>query len=696
MQKDKKSKNARIQRLRMILDSESNKNLHPIDEKYLTSLNRRLEGQSKESILYPKAVSKDKGDKEVGTLEPKVVIHQQVKKEAIPEKKILEFPDIKEEKQKEYRYEDEDVFEVEKVEVAGPEFIEVKPKEITKEEKDEILKEEKASADEELTEWEPADVEKNETEERSLEEELFEQEPVQFEEISKEVEGEKIEDKEKIDVTNNFCAECGAELKEAVNFCPTCGNEIITDYEESKEDEKTELIEEIEPTPAFIPVKKVEKKEEQIEVEDAPAIEEPAIERDSKIEAFKEIESIDDETAVLLYDNGFTAIDALTIASLKDLTKIKGIKRKTAKKIKKEIEQKSEWESVDIEGEGKEEFTGEKVEEPLEFKPVTVGETAEGEITEEQIEDKDKIIEKEEKIEAFKDMESIDDETAVLLYDNGFTAIDALTIASLKDLTKIKGIKRKTAKKIKKEIEKEKEPSKQEEPTVVEEPAKIESKEEDLSEQFVGEEELKKDEASEIEEKILEYEPVKADDEFFEEEEEVEEATPIKTDEEDVFKDISSIDDKIAKLLKENGINSIDTLKNTTIKELIKIKGVKRKIAKQIKQEVNELDEKIDTSVEEPFERGENPFIGEEEDEDQWESFDEDKISDSKMKEIIGFRHKDYTLYEKEIKTESGKKRVVRFFSKADPGEGEPIELPKGYEVKENKKTSVPFLKKKK
>jgi hypothetical protein len=62
----------------------------------------------------------------------------------------------------------------------------------------------------------------------------------------------------------------------------------------------------------------------------------------------------------------------------------------------------------------------------------------------------------------------------------------------------------------------------------------------------------------------------------------------------------------------------------------------------------------------------------------------------------IRFRHGDYSLYKKEIKTKSGKKRIVRFFSKAEPDEGKPIELPKGYQVKLNKKTGLPYLKRKK
>ena len=50
-------------------------------------------------------------------------------------------------------------------------------------------------------------------------------------------------------------------------------------------------------------------------------------------------------------------------------------------------------------------------------------------------------------------------------------------------------------------------------------------------------------------------------------------------------------------------------------------------------------------------------------------------------------------LFEKEIYTVSHKKRVVRFFSKKKPNDGIPIDLPEGYEVRENR-TGVPYLKK--
>ena len=127
MQKDKKSQKDRIQKLRMILDLDSNKDIHPEDEKYLKTLSRRLKETSNRSIVYARSVSKDKGEREAYSLEPRVVIHPRV------EKKVIEIPKIKEEKKV---YEEEEIFEVEKVELPRPEFIEVKPKLTEKEEKE--------------------------------------------------------------------------------------------------------------------------------------------------------------------------------------------------------------------------------------------------------------------------------------------------------------------------------------------------------------------------------------------------------------------------------------------------------------------------------------------------------------------------------------------------------------------------------
>ena len=66
------------------------------------------------------------------------------------------------------------------------------------------------------------------------------------------------------------------------------------------------------------------------------------ISRDSgnEFEGFEGFESIDDEVAKLLFDNDVKSIDDLKVLSVRDLVRIKGIKRKIAKGILKEFEEK--------------------------------------------------------------------------------------------------------------------------------------------------------------------------------------------------------------------------------------------------------------------------------------------------------------------------------------------------------------------
>jgi hypothetical protein len=112
----------------------------------------------------------------------------------------------------------------------------------------------------------------------------------------------------------------------------------------------------------------------------------------------------------------------------------------------------------------------------------------------------------------------------------------------------------------------------------------------------------------------------------------------------------------------------VDILRSKTIKDLIKIKGIRRKIAKQIKKELQELDSSND------------------------QVFYVHKIENN-SDDFPGFRYGEYMLFEKEIPVASNKKRVVRFFSKQKPSGGIPIDLPDGYEVREDG-NGVPYLKK--
>ena len=79
-----------------------------------------------------------------------------------------------------------------------------------------------------------------------------------------------------------------------------------------------------------------------------------------------------------------------------------------------------------------------------------------------------------------------------------------------------------------------------------------------------------------------------------------------------------------------------------------------------------------------------------------WESYPVEETGEAEGKIVSGYKYGEYTLYKKEISTSKGKKRVIHFFSKKIPAEGEAIDIPEGYEVKENKRTGLPYLSKKK
>ncbi len=113
------------------------------------------------------------------------------------------------------------------------------------------------------------------------------------------------------------------------------------------------------------------------------------------------------------------------------------------------------------------------------------------------------------------------------------------------------------------------------------------------------------------------------------------------------------------------------------------------------------------TSTWEPLEEGKKKKVKERKDKDRkhktvWEEEfepfpDEEDIPEEEKEELTGeiCRFKGYTLYRKEIILSSGDKKVVHFFSREKPEEGEPSPLPEGYEVKIDKRTGVPFIRKK-
>ncbi len=56
---------------------------------------------------------------------------------------------------------------------------------------------------------------------------------------------------------------------------------------------------------------------------------------------------------------------------------------------------------------------------------------------------------------------------------------------------------------------------------------------------------------------------------------------------------------------------------------------------------------------------------------------------------------KEYTLFTRDVKLKGGKVQTIYFFSARKPKSGKATDKPAGYDVKVNKRTGLPFLKKK-
>jgi len=551
MQKSKSSKKDRLEKLRKSLESNSGEKLHPEDEKYLKVLQNRLSKGSKESTVNVYNGSKKTDEKDY-SLKPQVTIHQKEEKVEEPEFILPEVEKV--EIKEEIEIKDKELFEIKKVEVTEPEFIEVKPK-------DSIKKSE--TAEKKITQ-------KIEEPEQKEYEKLPEWEPVET----------KVEPKEEKKET--FILEKKSETKE-----------------EKISEEKKEFLE-------------IEEKEIEQEFEE---IEEPSKEEPPNLESLA--------------------------------TEPKGFEIT-------EEEQKPEHE--------KDMFFEEKLSDE----------------------------EKQNKLDAFKDIKSIDEKTAILLYDNGYTSIDDLRIASVKDLSRVQGIKRKLAKKIKKEIL---------EMETAKESIDVTPTEE-ADESFLLEEEF--EEAKKEEEFLPEEEFIEEEKMFLEEDEE----QPAKKDERiEVFKEMESIDEKTASLLVENGITSFDILKETPVRKLAKIDGMNKKLAKKIKKEIKKKikkDKKTAFSIAEAYDKDISKDFEEpsEEKTEEVESSAKAKKRKKKKpkKKSKQYKHGSYTLYKKDVKTKSKdkEKREIYFFSKQKRNKAEPSDLPKGFEVRINRKTGVPYLRKRK
>jgi len=61
----------------------------------------------------------------------------------------------------------------------------------------------------------------------------------------------------------------------------------------------------------------------------------------------------------------------------------------------------------------------------------------------------------------------------------------------------------------------------------------------------------------------------------------------------------------------------------------------------------------------------------------------------------MAYTHNGWTLYTRDVKLKGGRIQTIYFFSKRTPKSGKPCDLPPGYKVGVNKRTGLPYLKKK-
>jgi hypothetical protein len=175
----------------------------------------------------------------------------------------------------------------------------------------------------------------------------------------------------------------------------------------------------------------------------------------------------------------------------------------------------------------------------------------------------------------------------------------------------------------------------------------------------------------------------------------IEQPTPVQIDL-TAFKGIDSIDERTGELLYKNGYFSLENLREATIDELVQIKGIKRKLAKTIKKEIEEKTAKKPEEEFTPIKKRVSSKKPKKEPGDvtEWESFSVED-SDEGFSTTAAATHGKYTLYKRKI-GKGKNKTTIHFFSKEKPAVGTPAKVPKGYQIAVNKKTKIPYLKKKK
>lgn len=174
---------------------------------------------------------------------------------------------------------------------------------------------------------------------------------------------------------------------------------------------------------------------------------------------------------------------------------------------------------------------------------------------------------------------------------------------------------------------------------------------------------------------------------------------------------LKTMSDEHAQLLLKHQVSTLEQLQKASIDDLTRV-GIDKKTAKKIRKEVKQVTKK--PKPKKAQKKLQPPKI----DKSKKYSFLGSKPKKEKPKKPVPpkqipkqppappvsktpepksvYSYQGYTLYKKEIETEPGKTRTIHFFSKSKPDQGEPVPLPREYEVNVNAKTGLPYLIKKK
>jgi len=184
---------------------------------------------------------------------------------------------------------------------------------------------------------------------------------------------------------------------------------------------------------------------------------------------------------------------------------------------------------------------------------------------------------------------------------------------------------------------------------------------------------------------------------------------PAKEEPAEVLVQFTAVESSESQLKKSSKKQERDTKKLQKTKEK-EAKKLKKLELKKLKRETRNKEKEAKQTIIEQQDRQQTPekteFIPikqkrstkkpkkKPEDSTEWESYYVEKpLKKTSLKYIC--RYKEYTLYKREIGKQGEGKKTIHFFSKEKPDNSRPVQLPNGYKIAVNKKTGIPYLKKK-